>query len=70
LIQIARHVRLGIFDTEVQALKVGEIYRVAPAIGIVLVSEGWAEEVETSSGGHASALDRADDDPSNDPAGS
>jgi hypothetical protein len=45
LIQIARAARLGVFGTEVQALKVGQIYEVAPAIGLVLVGEGWAQEV-------------------------
>jgi hypothetical protein len=63
LIQIARAVKLGIFDTEVQSLKTGEIYRVAPAIGTVLVSEGWARELETGTTMRDAVLETADDDP-------
>ena len=64
LIQVTRAVKLGIFNTEVQSLKIGEIYRVAQGIGTVLVSEGWAREVETSATSRESALETADDDPS------
>jgi hypothetical protein len=63
LIQIARAVKLGIFNTEVQSLKIGEIYRVASGIGTVLVSEGWAREIEAGSTSRDSDLERADDDP-------
>lgn len=42
---MGRDVRLTLMDSEVQALKTGEIYEVAPAIGRVLVSDGWACEV-------------------------
>jgi hypothetical protein len=63
LIQIARAVKLGIFDTEVQSLKVGEIYRVAPGVGTVLVSEGWAREVDSGSPRRESDLEWAGDDP-------
>jgi hypothetical protein len=62
LIRIARAVKLGIFNTEVQSLKIGEIYRVAPGIGTVLVSEGWAREIETGSTSE-SDLESADDHP-------
>ena len=65
LIQIARAVKLGIFNTEVQSLKIGEIYRVAPGIGTVLVSEGWAREIERGSTSRESDLESADEDPLN-----
>jgi hypothetical protein len=45
LIQIARAASLTLQNAELQALKVGEIYDVAPAIGQVLVTDGWAREV-------------------------
>jgi hypothetical protein len=70
LIQIARAVRLGIFDTEVQSLKVGEIYRVAPAIGTVLVNDGWAREVVSGSAGDEGRIRRADDNPRDERAAS
>src|SRR5688572_993188 len=63
LIQIARAVKLGIFNTEVQSLKVGEIYRVASGIGTVLVNEGWAREIDGDTTNRESTLDSADDDP-------
>ena len=63
LIQIARAVKLGIFDTEVQSLKIGEIYRVAPGIGTVLVNEGWARAIETGTAGLDADRDSAADDP-------
>ena len=70
LIQIARPLRLGIFDTEVQTFRVGEIYRVAPAIGTVLVSEGWAREVDAGGGSDGAALECANDDPCDEYSGS
>lgn len=42
---MGRDVRLTLLDSEVQTLKAGEIYEVSPAIGRVLVSDGWACEV-------------------------
>jgi hypothetical protein len=63
LIQIARAVRLGIFNAEVQSLKVGEIYRVAPGIGTVLVNDGWAREIERGMTSRESGVECAEDDP-------
>jgi hypothetical protein len=48
-IQIARMVRLTLWGTELQTLRPGEYYDVSPAIGRVLVSDGWATEVVTES---------------------
>ena len=47
---MGRDVRLTLLDSEVQSLKAGEIYEVAPAIGRVLVSDGWACEVARQEG--------------------
>jgi hypothetical protein len=46
LIRIARQVRVTFSDTELQMLRPGEFYEVPPAVGRVLVSEGWAVEPE------------------------
>ena len=70
IIEITRAVRVGIFDAEVQSLKTGEIYRVAPAIGMVLISEGWARPIGLDVPAPVDAVDRADDDPDDDGAGS
>jgi hypothetical protein len=43
LIRIARAVRVTLSDTELQMLRPGEFYDVPPAVGLVLISEGWAE---------------------------
>jgi hypothetical protein len=45
LIRIARAVRLTLLGSEIQALNPGEIYEVAPSVGRVLVTDGWAMEV-------------------------
>jgi hypothetical protein len=42
LIRIARFVRVTLSETELQTLRPGEFYDVPPAVGCVLVSEGWA----------------------------
>lgn len=44
-IQIVKPVRLTVWGSELKALKTGEIYDVAPAIGRVLVGDGWAMEL-------------------------
>jgi hypothetical protein len=44
LIQISRMVRVTLSETELQTLRPGEFYDVPPAVGRVLVSEGWAVE--------------------------
>ena len=50
-------------DAELQALKVGEIYDVAPAIGVVLVTDGWAREVIARSSAAWNERDFANDAP-------
>lgn len=64
LIQIARAVRLTLLDSEVQALKPGEIYEVAPAVGCVLVADGWATEFGAAPSAPRSEALTAADDPS------
>jgi hypothetical protein len=70
MIQIARPARLTLLDSEVQTLKPGEIYEVAPAVGRVLVADGWAYEV--GAGGPDRPADDASgaDDPDDDISGS
>jgi hypothetical protein len=63
LIQISRTVRLTLQDAELQALTIGEIYDVAPAIGQVLVNDGWAREVIAQSTLAWAGSDVANDDP-------
>jgi hypothetical protein len=46
LIQIARLVRVTLSEAELQTLRPGEFYDVSPAVGRVLVGEGWAIEAE------------------------
>lgn len=46
LIQISRMVRVTLSETELQTLRPGEFYDVPPAVGRVLVSEGWAVQPE------------------------
>lgn len=62
LIRIARLVRVTLSDTELQMLRPGEFYDVPPAVGRVLVSEGWAVDEA-----HDEWRSRADDDPSERP---
>jgi hypothetical protein len=70
LIQIARAVRLTLQDAEVQTLQPGEIYNVAPAIGGVLVTDGWAREVVAQSTLRWADEGLAHDDPCDDPTDS
>jgi hypothetical protein len=70
LIQIARAVRLTLLDSEVQTLKPGEIYDVAPAIGGVLVGDGWATEVATERQGPGDEIASANDEPGDEISGS
>ena len=63
LIQIERPVRVTLLDTEVQALKTGDIYDVSPVIGQVLVSDGWARELNRAVAEAGGTLAEADDDP-------
>jgi hypothetical protein len=62
-IKIARAVKVTLLGSEVQALNPGEIYDVAPAIGQVLVSDGWAIEMVVARRDLWSAVDTAHDDP-------
>jgi hypothetical protein len=70
LIQIERAVRLTLLDSEVQTLKAGEIYEVAPAIGRVLVGDGWASEVAAERREPLDQVDAANDDPCDEMSGS
>jgi hypothetical protein len=70
LIQISRAVTLTLQDTAVQALQPGEVYDVAPAIGQVLVTDGWAREVIAQSSVRWHDAVSADDDPAEDPSSS
>ena len=62
LIRIARLVRVTLSETDLQTLRPGEFYDVPPAVGRVLVSEGWA--VEAALEAHDAWHTRAHDDPS------
>ena len=46
-IEILRPVRLTVWGNEIQAFLPGEIYDLAPAIGRVLVGDGWAMPLTT-----------------------
>jgi hypothetical protein len=62
LIRIARLVRVTLSETELQTLRSGEFHDVPPAVGRVLVGEGWA--VDAASEAHDDWRVRAHDDPS------
>ena len=62
LIRIARLVRVTLSETDLQMLRPGEFYDVPPAVGRVLVSEGWA--VDAASDAHDEWRSRAHDDAS------
>jgi hypothetical protein len=47
LIRIARLVRVTLSETDLQMLRPGEFYDVPPAVGRVLVSEGWAVDARS-----------------------
>jgi hypothetical protein len=59
-IVIVRPVRLTVWDSDILALDRGEIYDVAPAVGRVLVGEGWAMELDVHR--RAAWIDAANDD--------
>jgi hypothetical protein len=61
LIRIARLVRVTLSDAELQTLRPGEFFDVPPAVGRVLVSEGWA--VDATSEVHDEWCSHAHDDP-------
>jgi hypothetical protein len=60
LIRIARLVRVTLSDAELQTLRPGELYDVPPAVGRVMVSEGWA--VDAAGEAHHDWRSRAHDD--------
>jgi hypothetical protein len=62
LIRIARLLRVTLSDTDLQTLRPGEFYDVPPAVGYVLVSEGWAVDAALEMRDASST--RAQDDPS------
>ena len=62
LIRIARLVRVTLSETDLQTLRPGEFYDVPPAVGRVLVSEGWA--VDAAGEAHDTWSIRAHADPS------
>lgn len=65
LIQIARLLRVTLFEKELQTLRPGEFYDVPPAVGRVLVSEGWAVQPHASTvDGSGEPVTCANDDPS------
>src|SRR5688572_16729977 len=64
LIQISRAVRLTLSESELKTFNSGEIYEVPPAIGRVLVSDGWAFEVISERRGIWTDTATADDNPS------
>jgi hypothetical protein len=63
LIQISRPVRLTLSQSELKTFNAGEIYEVPPAIGRVLISDGWAFEVVSESRNIWMGAASADDDP-------
>ena len=54
--------RVTLANTELQTLRPGEFYDVPPAVGRVLVGEGWAVHAELDAPNEWSS--RAHDDPS------
>jgi len=70
LIQIARAVTLTLHDTALQALRPGEVYEVAPSIGRVLVTDGWAREVIAQSSVQWHDAESANDGPDGDTSSS
>jgi hypothetical protein len=62
LIRINRLVRVTLSNTDLQTLRPGEFYDVPPAVGRVLVAEGWATDAGPEFG--EEWIGRAHDDPS------
>ena len=62
LIQISRTVRVALSGEELQTLNSGEFYEVMPAVGLVLVADGWAVEAVNQRREPAPHLSAADDD--------
>jgi hypothetical protein len=63
LIQISRTVRVALSGEELQTLHSGEFYEVMPAVGLVLVADGWAVEAVSQRRDPADHLETADDGP-------
>jgi hypothetical protein len=70
LIQISRTVRVALSGEELQTLHSGEFYEVMPAVGLVLVADGWAVEAVSHRRDPADHLETADDAPDKDGPGS
>jgi hypothetical protein len=70
LIQIARTVRVTLSGEELQTLNSGEFYEVMPAIGLVLVADGWAVEAVSQRREPPPPVAAADDDPDSHGSGS
>jgi hypothetical protein len=69
LIRISRTVRVALSGEELQTLNSGEFYEVMPAVGLVLVADGWAVEAVTERH-EPPAVVTADDDPGKPDSGS
>lgn len=70
LIQIARTVRVALSGEELQTLNSGEFYEVMPAVGLVLVADGWAVEAVSQRRNPVGRQATADDDPDKHGSGS
>jgi hypothetical protein len=69
LIQISRTVRVALSGEELQTLNSGEFYEVMPAVGLVLVADGWAVEAVSQRREH-DHRETADDGPGKPGSGS
>jgi hypothetical protein len=70
LIRIARTVRVALSGEELQTLNSGELYEVMPAVGLVLVADGWAVEAVNQRRGPERCLPPADAGPGEHGSGS
>jgi hypothetical protein len=70
LIRIARTVRVALSGEELQTLNSGEFYEVMPAVGLVLVADGWAVEAVSQRRDREKRLPPADAGPGPDRQGS
>jgi len=70
LIQISRTVRVALSGEELQTLNSGEFYEVMPAVGLVLVADGWAVEAVSQRREPHDRPETADDDPGESGSGS
>ena len=54
---------MALSGKELQTLNSGEFYEVMPAVGLVLVADGWAVEAMSQRREPVDRLETADDDP-------